>query len=378
MKKIVLTFVILCVAISSYATFYDTTSGLYCTVVGDFQVAIDKPSSYTGKYYSSYRGYDTKIPATVESPSNYTYRVVAIADSAFSGVSSVSSLTLASTITSIGVAAFSGCGMTSVILPSALKTIGNSAFANSRLYSINIPASVTDIGLGAFWNSYLLMYITVDSANTKYSAADGVLFNKDKNTLIHFPEDYSDKTTHSVITSYKIPSTVTSISANAFLWNTHIKSLTIPSSVKTLSQGAFWGCSSLADVYCYLPKPIELGADTSVFYQVAQKNHNLHVLKGTSSLYANASQWKKFNIVEDLTAGIEETQAATFKAYVNQGNLILTGLSQSSNNLPLNVYTLQGTSVYSATTAKQFQPIALPGKGIYIVKIGTQAVKVIY
>ena len=56
--------------------------------------------------------------------------------------------------TSIGESAFSGCsGLTSITLPEGVKTIGNSAFENcSGLTSITVPEGVETIGNSAFEN----------------------------------------------------------------------------------------------------------------------------------------------------------------------------------------------------------------------------------
>ncbi|MQP20529.1 leucine-rich repeat domain-containing protein, partial [Prevotella copri DSM 18205] len=60
--------------------------------------------------------------------------------SAFSGCSGLTSLTLPSSVTSIGESAFSGCsGLTSLTLPSSVSSIGESAFSGcSGLSSIYV------------------------------------------------------------------------------------------------------------------------------------------------------------------------------------------------------------------------------------------------
>ena len=65
---------------------------------------------------------------------------------------------------------------------------------------------------------------------------DGVLFNKDKSTIISF----RDKD----MTSYVIPDYVTSIGGDAFSGCESLTSLVIPDCVVTIGHGAFRGCSS--------------------------------------------------------------------------------------------------------------------------------------
>ena len=64
----------------------------------------------------------------------------------------VTSITIPSSVTSIGSSAFTGCtGLTSITIPNSVTSIGESAFSYcTGLTSMNIPDSVTSIGDGAF------------------------------------------------------------------------------------------------------------------------------------------------------------------------------------------------------------------------------------
>ena len=91
-----------------------------------------------------------------------------IADYAFGGCSSLTSVTLPNSITSIGSSAFGGCSsLTSVTLPNSITSIGSSAFyACSKLTSITIPDSVTSIGDKAFRDCSSLTAITIPNSVT--------------------------------------------------------------------------------------------------------------------------------------------------------------------------------------------------------------------
>ena len=87
--------------------------------------------------------------------------------------------------------------------------IGTEGFEHcSDLSSVTIPNSVTYIGNDAFFDCSNLTDINVESTNSKYSSENGVLFNKDKTTIICYPAGKTD-------TIYTIPNTVTSIGSNA-------------------------------------------------------------------------------------------------------------------------------------------------------------------
>jgi hypothetical protein len=79
-----------------------------------------------------------------------------------------------------------------------------------KLTSITIPNSVTSIGVQAFSGCIRLKEIIGSEQNQNYSSVEGVLFNKEKTTIIQFPEGKQGS-------SYVIPNSVTSIGNHVFL-----------------------------------------------------------------------------------------------------------------------------------------------------------------
>ena len=137
------------------------------------------------------------------------------------------------TVTSIG-QAFAYCtSLTSIEIPASVTSIGDGAFQDcTSLTSIEIPASVTSIGRLAFVRCTGLTGINVAESNAYYSSDGGVLFNKEKTTLISYPAGKTN-------TSYEIPSGVTSIDSCAFADCTGLTSVTIPDSVTSLGDNVF-------------------------------------------------------------------------------------------------------------------------------------------
>jgi len=129
----------------------------------------------------------------------------------------------------------------SVTIESGVTSIGNYAFYNcSSLTSVTIPDSVTSIGQLAFSSCSRLTSITVLNGNTAYASQDGVLFNKDKTTLIQCPEGKTG--------AYTIPDSVTTIGVEAFHSCDSLTSVTIPDSVTSIEFNAFSSCDSLTSV----------------------------------------------------------------------------------------------------------------------------------
>lgn len=166
--------------------------------------------------------------------------VTSIGFGVFTGCSNLTSVTLGSSVTSIGSCAFWECNsLTSVNIPNSVTSIGEAAFHEcSSLPSVTIPNSVTSIGNEAFSSCYSLASIKVESGNSVYDSRDNcnAIIETASNTLIAGCKNTT------------IPNSVTSIGNRAFYECTGLTSLNIPNSVTTLDEAAFYGCSGLTEV----------------------------------------------------------------------------------------------------------------------------------
>ena len=155
--------------------------------------------------------------------------VTMIGMSAFFECRGLTSVTIPSSVTTIGNYAFSDCGLTSVTIPSSVATIGNAFSACRSLTSVTIPDSVTTIGDYAFCDCIGLTSVTIpDSVTTIGNCA--------------FLKCYG-------LTSVTIPDSVTTIGNYAFSECYGLTSITIPDGVTSIERGAFLDCSSLTDIY---------------------------------------------------------------------------------------------------------------------------------
>ena len=143
-------------------------------------------------------------------------------------------------VTSIGISVFYGCsGLTSIIIPNSVTSIGDAAFAScSGLTSIVIESTNT-------------VFDSRNDCNAIIETATNTLVAGCKNTTIpssvtSIGDDAFDGC--SGLTSIIIPNSVTSIGGFAFHGCSGLTSIIIPNSVTSIGDHAFYGCSGLTSI----------------------------------------------------------------------------------------------------------------------------------
>ena len=137
-------------------------------------------------------------------------------------------------ITAIGDGAFSSKGnVESVTLPSTVQTIGSLAFEDTSITYIHIPAATTSVGGRAFPHG---THIELEEGNTSLALYDdGSLYSADGKKLMYVGAEDND---------YRFPDGVEEIGECAF-YESKLTKISFPEGIKIIGEKAFCGSNEL-------------------------------------------------------------------------------------------------------------------------------------
>jgi hypothetical protein len=223
---------------------------------------INIPTSITSIEDSVFSGCTSLTQITI--PNN----ISSIGDWAFSGCTSLAEITIPNSVTSIGNYAFDRCiGLTTIIVPNSVTTIGAGAFRDcTGLTKIRIPDSVIKMGDSICSGSTGELYITI-SKNANYNIRKAIFFFYGKVYItmeegITSIEDNAFNGTNLI--KITIPNSVTSIGNKAFYGCTELKEIMLPNKLTRIENECFSGCTSLTKVT--IPDSVKIIGDY-VFYK---------------------------------------------------------------------------------------------------------------
>lgn len=229
---------LLCVAVS----FYSSEEDFSCSYTYDINGDEATITGCEGEVFGT-----LAIPDTIDG-----YTVTAIDRFAFANRAGITDIVFPQSLKEIGNGAFVGCvGLESVAIPKNVQSVGEGAFANcDELYSLTVVEGVRRIGAFAFNGCVSLDRITLANSieyigcsafgNTKYCNEpdyDGYGALYIDNHLV----ELKGKT----YGPFEVRDGTRSIAACTFACTPEIEYVTVPATLNSISDTAFFGCDSL-------------------------------------------------------------------------------------------------------------------------------------
>ncbi len=135
-----------------------------------------------------------------------------------------------SNIKTIRSGAFSQLNVDNIRFENGVESLESYSFEGLKIKSLTLPESVKILSPLSFYCCSNLKSVNINKNNKFYCSVDGVVYTKNKETLVTFPFAKDN--------SFSIPKGTKEIGQYSFA-NTNIENVSFPSSVKTIGKNAF-------------------------------------------------------------------------------------------------------------------------------------------
>lgn len=312
---------------------------------------------------------DLVIPTEVTND-GVTYSVTEIENSTFEGCDSLTSITIPSSIIEVGYAAFKNCSaLTSIEIPGSVTRISHETFENcSSLASVVLPMALKEIGSESFKNCSALVTIVIPDSVTfiEYSVFENctslteVYYNAIRIPYdSHWHTDIFKGCTN--LSRVIFGDNVRSVLCKKLFENiTSLTHVTIGTSVDSISDGVFRGCSHLTTIKSRAENPPTITEST---FEGVPAYADIIVPCGAAYRYELADYWKDFSrITEDCSEIGDVDDMQNVRVCVIDGCIVIEGV----NNMEIDLFDMMGRLVGSTKDNR----INVPTNGTYMLKIG--------
>ena len=238
---------------------------------------------------------------------------------------------IAGSVKTIGNCAFSDCWISGdLVIPEGVESIGSWAFGWNNFTSVTLPSTLKELDGTAFRSCSSLKNIEVSESNENFCDIDGVVYSKDKKTLVMYPYGRTGE--------YRVYEGTETIGSESFVFSKG--EITLGENIKTIESNAFtefsgniiiegqldyidgyafyqyWsGDISVANIYFMNGAPLEC---SNWFCDGKEGEINLYYLSGTEDLwnFDENGLWNGY-VVNPYTPG-KEVEINT-KLYVDYG-----------------------------------------------------------
>ena len=226
---------------------------------------------------------------------------------AFNGCWCLSSLLLSKGLTSDNFfgETFSSNILKFLVIPSSFENIGNTIFNDCSLKGISLPNSVKKIGSSALRNISCKEIMLPNLLTDQSDAIEQYAFSQNNYLENFFIPTIKYVMQHSFDQCYRLQKVVISegieiIATQAFYNDYSLTNVTIPSTVTSISQGAFQACLGMKEYHFKNTTPPNLSSTTSL---TVPEDCIIYVPQGCAETYKAATNWATYadKIMEETT-----------------------------------------------------------------------------
>lgn len=240
------------------------------SAIGDYIITVNCASQYSFGNGTNTTQIFGDVYKTILTKIYFGLNIQTILTSTFYNYINLSSVTISSSVTSIGATAFQGCfGLLSISLPTTITTVNTGAFQNCRnLHYAVFNNNVNSVGSNTFEGCFSLDHFKIPTSINTIPVSFLISCYSLKDIDVH--------------------SGVTTLGLNCFQNCYTLESFVLPSTVTTLQNTVFNVCTNLKDIVIYATTPPSI---TTTTFNSLNALAKIYVPDGSVNTYKVTTNW---------------------------------------------------------------------------------------